>query len=213
MALGPADLVDAIVTGLSRRAAADDAEQAVYSLDARDEVALHPVIYEALRSWGLGVWPEERYPADRHVRKKPEAKRCDVVLTPETRPLLTPEVANTLFAPPDAVPLESAYWLEIKTVAQHTPEGPFRRYARELLQPVSSDLRKLASDPGISHAGLLLVLFTSDAETAEHDLQSWESRVYKKGLPVASPHKRGFALRDRLGNAHATVALFPVRRL
>ena len=53
-----AELVDVIAEGLKRRAAADDAEQAVYGFDQLDELALHPVIQDSLRDEGFGVWPE-----------------------------------------------------------------------------------------------------------------------------------------------------------
>ena len=136
-----------------------------------------------------------------------------MVLTPDGRSLAEPDAEATLFADPDAVPLEQAYWLEIKTVAQYTTEGPFARYSSELLAPVARDIRKLAQDPVIFHAGLLLVLFVESAEIAEHDLDAWYRRVLQRGYPVAPGIRRGFDLTDRLGNAHVAVALFPIRRL
>jgi hypothetical protein len=211
------DIVDAVATALRKRAAADDREQAVYSIDALDELRLHPIIQQGLRETGLGVWPEQRYPSQRSSsgrKKKSEGKRCDVVLThSDVTELVDPDAEATLFSPPDALPLEAAYWLEIKTVSQFTTEGPFGHYSKELLSPVSQDIRKLAQDRLIFHAGLLLVLFTADEQVARHDLKTWESRCLLKGLPVAGPTVREFRLTDRLGNGQCTVALFPVRRL
>lgn len=207
------DIVESVAAGLRAAAEADDLEQAVYSIDALDELRLHPLIHQSLRDAGFGVYAELRYPSDRTSRRKSLGKRCDVVLTPDARALSEPDAEATLFAEPDAVVFEAAYWLEIKTVAQHTTEGPFERYGSELLATVSQDIRKLASDAGVFHAGLMLVLFTADQRTAEHDLNAWHQRCLDKGYPVALPTVRHLPLRDRLGNANASVALFPVRRL
>lgn len=208
------DIVETVTEGLRNEAAARDREQAVYSIDALDELGLHPLIHQPLQAAGYGIWPEQRYPADRsRRRRKSDAKRCDLVLSPDDLPLVDPEAEQTLFAPPESVPLEGAFWLEIKTVAQFTTEGPFPHYSKELLQPVTRDIRKLAQDPFIRHAGLLLVLFTADEATADHDLGAWEQRAIAKGYPVGPPIIRRFPLTDRLGNATATVALATVRRL
>jgi len=208
-------ITEAVADGLQRTAEADDAEQAIYSLDALDELGLHPLIGRSLEAAGYGTHPEERYPSERgnRRRKRSEGQRCDLVLTPDQRPLTDPNAEATLFTPTDAVCLESAFWLEIKTVAQFTTEGPFPHYSKELLSPVSKDLRKLAADRLIFHAGLLLVLFTADEATAAHDLDAWEQSCLRKGYPVAPPIARHIPITDRLGNAHMAVALFAVRRL
>ncbi|MHB1155797.1 MAG: hypothetical protein ACYC26_03050 [Phycisphaerales bacterium] len=208
------DIVEAVTSGLRRRAAALDQEQAVYGIDVLDELQLHPLIQQSLRDAGFGVWPEQPYPSDRPRKKmKQSAKRCDVVLTPDDRPLMDPDAETTLFEPRDAVVMEAAFWLEIKTVSQFTTEGPFARYSAELLSPVSQDIKKLAGDPLIFHAGLLLVLFTETRAVAEHDLAAWFERVLKRGYPVAQAVMNGFELNDRMGNGYVTVALFTVRRL
>ena len=208
------DIVESVIGGLQRRAEADDLEQAVRSIDALDELALHPLIHQALRQAGYGVWCEEHYPSDRTPRRsKSEGKRCDLVLTPDERPLAGSDADLTLFAPPDPVALEAAYWLEIKTVAQFTPEGPFPYYSKELLSSVSQDIKKLATDPALHHAGLLLVLFTAAAAVAEHDLSAWHDRCLRRHDAVAPPVQRCSPPTDRHGNAHLTCALFPVRRL
>ena len=210
------DLADAIYDGLYQAAKDDDLAQEVYSIDALDELGLHPLIQRALEGGGFGVYPEQRYPADRIGRQsknKAKGKRCDIVLTPDLRPLSEPDAVETLFAPADAVPLEQAFWLEIKTVSQYTTEGPFARYSAELLQPVSKDIRKMASDANLHHAALLLVLFTETESIAKHDLIAWQDKCLQKGYPVAIPTTRGFNLNNRLGNGYATIAIFPVRRL
>jgi len=208
------EICESVAAALHDRARADDAEQAVYSIDALDELGLHPIIQRSLSAAGYGVYPEQTYPSDRGRRaRRSEGKRCDIVLTPGERELVDPEAEATLFSPDDAVPLEAAYWLEIKTVSQYTTEGPFGNYSRELLSPVRQDVRKLAADAKIFHAALLLVLFTVSEEIACSDLTTWEMRCLHAGYPVAPPIVRQHPITDRLGNATTTVALFPVRRL
>jgi hypothetical protein len=208
------EIVEAATAGLRDEARRRDEEQAVYGVDSLDELGLHPILRESLRQAGLGVHAEQPYPADRFARRrKAEAKRCDIVLTEPSQDLIDPQAESTLFGDDQALPLEAAYWLEVKTVSQFTVDGPFPRYAAELLSPVAQDLRKLSKDPMIFHAGLLLVLFTADQATARHDLAAWESRCLKRGYPIAAPVVRDFAINDRMGNARATLALAAVRRL
>jgi len=211
------EIVEAVEAGLRSQAQACDAEQAVYGIDGLDELELHPMIQDSLKQATYGVWPEQRYPSHRPARprrRRSEGQRCDIVLTSDTdQPLVEPDAEATLFAEENALPLEAAYWLEIKTVSQFTTEGPFPHYSKELLSPVARDIRKLADDPLIFHAGLLLILFTADQSTAEHDLQAWEQRCLRRGLPVAPPVARHFKITDRLGNGITSVGLFPVRRL
>ena len=206
-----AELADAVEAGLRTRASADDAEQAVYGFDTLDELGLHPLIQQALRAAGYGVWPEQRYPDDWQRIKRSEGKRCDIVLTPDRLPFRDPQLRNTIFDVMEAVDAGQAYWLEIKTVAQFEKEGAFRRYCAELLKPVAEDVRKLWEDVIIRHGGLLLVLFTAGQEVAEHDLVAWHERCIQRGLPVGAPAVRGFEIADRVGNNWCATALFPVR--
>ena len=208
------DILEAIHASLVCAARDADTEQAVYGIDVLNELALHPLIRRGLTDTGYGVWPEQAFPSDRiGRRKRSEGKRCDIVLTPDGEPLVDPEAEATLFSPTDAVPLESAYWLEVKTVAQFTDEGPSRNYSKELLSPVRADVRKLAQDPLIYYAGLLLILFTADAATAEADVATWQRRCLEKHFPVAPAIVRSLAITDRIGHAHLASALFPIRRL
>jgi hypothetical protein len=208
-----ADIADAVYAGLMAHARGEDLEQAVYGLDSRDELGLHPLIHGALRDAGYGVWPERRYPVAWGRGRKSEGKRCDVVLTPAPAglPLRDTDVKGTLFDSQPAVDPDEAYWLEVKTVAQFEASEPFGRYSSELFSPVSDDVRKLWLDPVIAYAGLLLVLFTLDQAVSEHDLAAWHERCLQKSLPVTPPAVRGFALNNRVGNAWCAVALFGVR--
>lgn len=199
------------MAGLSRRAHDDDAEHAVYGFDALDELGLHPIIQDALRHEGYGVWPEQRYPGHWHKTKRSHGLRCDLVLTPDNMPLREQAVKDTLFDTVDAVDVQGAYWLEVKTVAQYETSGAFKRYSAELLSPVMKDVKKIWSDGVIQHGGLLILLFTQTQEIAEHDLAVWHERCLRKGFPVGPPAVRGFPISDRIGNAWCSVAVFGVR--
>jgi hypothetical protein len=191
-------LADALAAGLARAAEAIEVEQAVRGLDACGELELHPVLQGALRDAGYGVFPEQRFPRDRDQRKRSAGARCDLVLTPD---------AGT---PLDEAALAGALWIEVKVVAQFQRLGPNRGYARSLQSPVWNDVRKLASDPTIVHGLVVLVLFTADATTADHDLDVWRSRANERGLHLWPPIKRSLPIGDRLGNRLCTVALFPL---
>lgn len=206
-----ADIADAVEAGLRRRAAADDAEQAVYGFDALDELGLHPFVQEACGAAGWGVWPEQRYPGHWHKRKRSEGLRCDLVLTPDGLPLRDPQVKATLFDAMPATDAESAFWLEVKTVAQFETAGPFRRYAAELLSPVAADIKKLSGDGVIRHGGLLLVLFTRDEQVAAHDFVAWHRDCLRRGHAVELPSVRGFPITNRIGNGWCGVGVFGVR--
>jgi hypothetical protein len=208
-----ADIADAVADGLAAHERALLEEHAVYGMDSLDEVALHPVIGSALTSAGYGVHREQRYPADRGRHRNSEGERCDFVLTPDERPLRQPDAAATLFDSPEAVDLDDALWLEVKTVAQFTPEGPNRGYGSQLLSTVRRDVTKLSKDAGILHAGLLIVLFVQNDHVADHDLRIWQDRCLNRGLPIAAPCLRQFPIADRMGNALCAIALYPVRHL
>jgi hypothetical protein len=204
------ELANAIAAGLSAEEKRLAAEQAPSGLDALDELGLQPLLARAMEQAVYGVHREQRYPACRHQRNASEGERCDLVLTPNGRPLKRPEEPPTLFDPPDAVALEDAFWLELKVVAQFTPRGPNRGYSAQLLGPITRDVGKLCTQNGIRHAGLLIILFAQDDTIAEHDLELWRSRAVERGLPVGSPELRSIAITDRLGNALCKLGLYPV---
>lgn len=213
MLWSPADLADAAEFGL--RAAADqlDLEQAVYGLDALDELRLHPILAAGFASAGYGVFREQRYPADRPKLSESHGERCDLVLTHDNRPLAVTGKAQTLFEPPDAAGFDDAFWLEIKVVSQFTIEGPNANYSSQLLSGVRHDVTKLSKDPGILHAGLLIVLFVHNHEIAAHDLRIWQERCLSRGLPIGAPSQRFIPVTDRMSNTIAAVSLFPVSHL
>jgi hypothetical protein len=190
-----------------------DLEQSVTGLDALDELALHAILADSLAEAGYGVHREQRYPADRGRRRESEGERCDLVLTPDGRPLREPDAKATLFDRLDAVEPDEAFWLEVKLVSQFTEEGPNRNYASQLLSTVRRDVMKLSKDPDILRAGILIVLFVRDAIVAEHDLGVWQDRCLQRGLPIGAPSVRTLPMIDRLGNGVCAIAIYPVSHL
>ncbi|MFG0330912.1 MAG: hypothetical protein ACF8PN_13570 [Phycisphaerales bacterium] len=206
------DLADAVDAAIAAHAAAIELEQSVRGLDALLELELHPIIQRGFANAGYGVHPEQRYPRDRVKSKRSEGERCDIVLTRDGAELLDPDAEKTLFQAGDACPLHEAFWLEVKTVFQFTSEGPNRSYASDLGRPIHQDVAKLSKDRGITHAGVLILLFTADEVVADHDLGVWIERGRRRGLSIGHPYRRMTPIGDRCGNGLLTAALFPIER-
>lgn len=209
-------------------------EQAVRGIDALDEVGLHPILADGFRRAGFGVWPERPYAGrvgDRPIRR--DRERCDLVLTAEDGVRLLDPVAElveidratgTLFEPlaesmagidERVVEPGEAYWLEVKAVAQFAyVEGVPRAnksYASQLVRGPLEDVRKLAREATIEHAGAMVALFAEDARTIEHDLAEMTHRLLDKDAPIREPVWEVFEIGDRAGNGACGVALAPVR--
>lgn len=206
------DLADGLAAGLATAAAELELEQAVHGLDVRRELDLHPLLHAGLRAAGYGVHPEQRFPRERGLRRKTEGSRCDLVVTPEGLPLADEATQTELFAPRRAVALCDAMWLEVKAVAQFKALAPNRAYASALQRPVWRDVEKLASDPQIAHAAVLLILFTADPTVAAHDLGVWAARASAHALPLWPRVERSLAIGDRVGHRVCTLALWPIER-
>lgn len=225
-------LCEAVAAGLRRKATEVDLEQAVHGLDALSEVELHPIIAEAFSSAGFGVIREQPYPSPGTTRKRSDRERCDIVLTPTHPARLADPVeeqieqeraAGTLFAgalgpAPAGIEPEEAYWLEVKVVGQFCLEagitGQNRSYTSELIGRAGpiGDIRKLARDKRITHAGVLVVLFAADRATAEHDAAVLVHRCIDRDLPVRSPELHGFEITDRIGNGLCMVIVIPLKK-
>lgn len=228
------DVVERIAEALRDEERRLCAEQAVYGLDALDEVGLHPLLAAGLA--GAGIFREWPYPwegqADDPLPKASERERCDIVLTPsgelppadrvaEAREIAS--VSGTLFesiaaaepGPPSASPDETL-WLEVKAVGQYTlREGVAqanRAYASELVGGPAEDLFKLAQEPGIEFGAAVLLLFAQSEEVAEHDVTEATHRILDRGAPTGSPVRRMVPIADRIGNSVVSVSLFPLRR-
>lgn len=223
---------EALVEGLRAHAEALDEEQAVQGIDALNEVALHALLADVLRVSGHGVLRERPYPGHKDMgsagnRPTHAARlRCDLVLTPAPGIVLGDPVADlrerdalegTLFARAElkptkpAVPPEDALWLEVKTLGQFCFKrgvpAPNTTYAGELTLAVFEDLAKLSHEPLIRHGALVLVLFTLDRTTAEHDVGVAMHRALDKGVTFRSPITGGFTISDRIGNAWCAVVV------
>jgi hypothetical protein len=70
------------------------------------------------------------------------------------------------------------------------------------------DTERLASDERIHHAAQLVVLYTSSADVAVHDLGSWRGIGVALGLPLEPGVLRSLPIVDRAGNANCTVGWF-----
>jgi hypothetical protein len=201
----------AAAAALAAGAAEVECEQAVRGLDAASELELCARLADGFAEAGFGVAREARYPGDRDRPRRSEGRRCDLVLTADRLPLDEDGRQLGLFAPRTRSAVEDALWLEVKTCAQFVEGGGGNRgYATQLGAPLFRDVRKLASDPRIHHAALLLVLFTAARDVATHDLDAWLALASARALPVGEPRVAHLPIGDRFGNALCTAALFPV---
>lgn len=214
------------LTGHARLLAA---EQAVRGLDSLPELGFHPLLARAFADAGFGVHPEQPYPTPpRRLPRHSERERCDLALT-QCPGLIADAVdlqrehaalEGTLFAHaahatlPGIAPSD-VLWIEVKVIAQHGLSAgvlaPNAAYASELLRGPATDAAKLARDPRILHAAVLVVLFTASAEIADHDLGVLTHRLLDRDLPIASPIRVTMPIPDLLGNSACTIALVPVR--
>lgn len=146
------------------------------------------------------------------------ARPSDALLDPVLERIETDKAAGTLFASAAEVRTSTgrvdpkeAFWLEVKVVGQFTYTqgipGPNRAYASELTRSLTVDLAKMGRDGALEWAGLLLVLFTADEETAEHDLTVAMHRSLDRGVLLRAPAVERFAVPDRIGNRVCTVAV------
>jgi len=116
-------------------------EQAVYGIDAKEELALHELLADGL-SAHYEVAREVHYPSSRG-HKLTHRQRCDLVLAARGRPLRLDSAPPTLFDPPNQSDPSEALWLEVKAAYQFR-EGNVRHtgYTGQWTTNVVSDLRK-----------------------------------------------------------------------
>src|SRR5688572_7035283 len=91
-------------------------EQAVYGIDAKEELQLHALLGDGLKAH-YEVAREVHYPSSRGNRLT-HRQRCDLVLTPKGRPLRLDSAPPSLFDPPDQCEPCDALWLEVKAAHQ-----------------------------------------------------------------------------------------------
>jgi len=178
---------------------------------------------------------------DAPLARENDRQRCDLVLTPAPGLTLADPVkrekrakaerqqlVGTLFEglavqkppavvpDPASIPPEDAFWLEVKLVGQFCYEagipGPNRTYASQLVRGAAADLAKLAKDPHIHHAALLIILFTETEEVARHDLVQAMHRCLDRGVAASTPLTASFPITDRIGNRVCTLAMIRAAR-
>jgi len=192
-------------------------EQAVYGLDAMDELAIHSLLGARLKVF-YEVAREVHYPSTQG-RKLSHRARCDLVLTPAGCPLAPAEpiepAAPTLFDPPPQ-PAPSycrssdALWLEVKCAYQFR-EGGARHggYGAQWRQNVVADLQKMEAEPLIREAGLLLIVFNESRAILEKDLELFEDVLARKEVLAGFRQVRTISIIDRIGHQICTIALWP----
>lgn len=208
------EIADAVGAALVQAEQELALEQAVHGLDTLAELALHALLGERLGQH-FTVTREVHYPSS-SGSKRSHRQRCDLVLSPKGLPLLLPsdpQPQRQLFAadPTPAWPLAKAFWLEVKVAYQLRPGGlRHRGYGAQFRRAVVADLRKMAAEPLIRHAGLLLIVFNEDAAIASKDLELFESLLIHKEALAGFRHERSLRIQDRIGHHLCTVALWPI---
>jgi len=201
-------LADRLGAILSQAEADLRLEQAVYGLDAKDELTLHALLQGGLRQW-YEVAREVHYPST-VGRKLTHRPRCDLVLTAKGKPLRLDSAPPTLFDPPNLCDPCDTLWLEVK-VAYQFREGGVRHggYGAQWRTSVIEDLRKMEADERIRDAGLVLLVFNESADILEKDLQLFEDVLAQKEVLAGFRHVRSTAILERMGHRLCTAALWP----
>jgi hypothetical protein len=183
-------------------------EQAVYGLDAKDELTLHALLADGL-SRHYDVAREVHYPSSRG-RKLTHRQRCDLVLSPRARPLRLDSSLPTLFDPADQCDPADALWLEVK-VAYQFREGGVRHggYGAQWRSAIVEDLRKMEAEEKIREAGLVLVVFNESGDVLEKDLQLFEDVLAQKEVLAGFRHVRSVPILERMGHRLCTAAVWP----
>ena len=201
-------LADRIIAACAQAEEELRLEQAVYGLDARDEMALQGFLSERLKE-SYEVAREVHYPST-FGRKSTHRPRCDLVLTPKCRPLHLDTRLPTLFDPPDLCPPGQAMWLEVKVAFQFR-EGGQRHdgYGPQWRSAIVADLRKMEGDPLIAHAALLLMVFNESAEILGKDLELFGEILTREEVVAGARQVRSIPILDRIGHNVCTAALWP----
>jgi hypothetical protein len=183
-------------------------EQAVYGLDARDELALQELLASHLQNH-YEVAREVHYPSSAGA-KRTHRMRCDIVLSPKGCPLKLDFLPATLFDNKQDCPPSEALWLEVKAAYQFR-EGGTRHggYGAQWRSAVVEDLRKMEAEPLIHEAALVLVVFNESAEILEKDLDLFESVLALKEVLAGFRQVRSVPILERIGHRLCTVALWP----
>lgn len=183
-------------------------EQAVYGLDARDELQIQALLAEGLKKH-YEVAREVHYPST-VGRKLSHRQRCDLVLTDRGRPLRLDSAEPTLFDPAHQAGPTDALWLEVKVAFQFR-EGGLRHggYGGQWRTHVIEDLRKMEADPLIRHAGLVLVVFNESEQILNKDADLFESVLTIKEVLAGFRQVRSVPILDRIGHRICSILVWP----
>jgi hypothetical protein len=197
---GVADEVAAAVADLE---AALRLEQAPHGLDEWDERAVQRALAAALRR-SHEVALEVHYPSTAG-RKRSHRPRCDLVLSARGWPLRQGESL-----PLPLCPAEEALWLELKVAHQLRPGGGRdARYGEQWRRHLIADLGKMAAEPLIRDAALVLVAFTEDEPTLRRDLDTFEALLARHAVLAGFRHVRVLPIAERIGHRVCGVAVWP----
>ncbi len=203
-----AAVADRLGEVMSRREADLRLEQAVYGLDARDELELHTLLADGMRQH-YEVAREVHYPSSVGKRLT-HRQRCDLVLSPKGCPLKLDSAAPTLFDPASQCSASDALWLEVK-VAYQFREGGARHggYGAQWRHAVIDDLIKMEAEPQIKDAGLVLLVFNESADVLDKDLNLFETILAQREVLAGFRHVRSVPILERIGHRLCTVAVWP----
>lgn len=199
-----------------QQAEADRAlEQAVHGLDTLSEVALQTLLGEQLAQH-FEVSREVHYPSTSGA-KRSHRQRCDLVLAPKGAKLDVQTDAQLALPLGAAEPaprlcgLTEAFWLEVKVAYQFRAGGQHHKgYSTQFRKTVVADLRKLAAEPLIHHAAMLLIVFNESATVANQHLDLFESLLIDKESLAGFRQVRSVAIQDRIGHRLCSAALWPI---
>ncbi len=185
-------LADELAEGLAAIEDALRVEAAPHGVDEWDERALQHALAAALRR-RYAVALEAPYPSTIGGKRSKE-RRCDLVVSAPDRPLP-----------------EDALWLELKVARQRHPSGARdARYAQQWRRHLIADLRKLAAEPRIRAAAIVLVAFTEDEATLARDLDQFESVMVRADVVAGFRQVRAVPVIDRIGHRVGAVAMWPL---
>jgi hypothetical protein len=199
----PPTLADEVAAAVAEAEAGLRLEQAPHGLDEWDERAFQQALAAALRR-DHEVLREAYYPSTAG-RKRSHRPRCDLVLTPRGRPLHQGESL-----PFDLCPAAEALWLELKVAHQLRPEGGRDgRYGEQWRRNLIADLRKMAAEPALHHAFLVLLAFTEDEAILQRDLDTFEALLARHDVLAGFRQVRVVPITERIGHRVCGVALWP----
>jgi hypothetical protein len=194
---------------LSRAEAAFRDEQAVYGLDSLDERSIQRVLAEGLLE-RYEVAREVHYPSSASASRLSARKRCDIVLSPKSRPLKLEARPAGLFDPVDVTQPEHALWIEVKCAYQYRELGVRHGgYGPQWRNATIDDIRKMDADERIKEAALVLIVFCETSEILQKDLQLFEDIMVRKEVLAGFRQTREIPILERMGHRLCCVALFP----